>query len=113
MQNRRKSATIGTERGENVVPKNRSEWARRWEENAKRNEERKAERKREAELLGRVPKSYKIDVLKTTELYNALEEAAKDSNVQAGRYLRIAVIEKLQHEGYLPIDFKEDNRRKS
>lgn len=93
--------------------KHMADWAKRWEENARRNEERKAEHKRQAELLGRVPKSYKIDVLKTTELYTALEEAAKNNNVQAGRYLRIAVIEKLQREGYLPLDYKEDNRRKS
>ena len=57
-------------------------------------------------------KDYTLKVIIGTELHAALEEATKDYGNMPGKYLRVAFIEKLQRDGLLPPDFKENNRQR-
>ena len=84
------------------------ERAKRWAENAKKN----ALRKQQRAAQGEVKKSYTIDILRRTELYEALEGASQKEGVQPGRFIRISIIEKLKREGYLNQDYTDNNRGK-
>ena len=71
------------------------ERAKRWTENAKKNEARKAAKRKIS------TKTYEVRVAKSTGIYNGIEKAAKTIGIQPGTYLRMALIEKLQRDGYL------------
>lgn len=58
---------------------------------------RKARKKREMEKT----KVYTVRVYKDSPIMIAAEKAASDAGKQPGRYLRQALIEKLQRDGYI------------
>ena len=71
------------------------ERAKRWTENAKKNEARKAAKRKIS------TKTYTVRVAKGSGLYGGIEKAAKTIGIQPGNYLRMALIEKLQKDGFL------------
>ena len=65
-------------------------------------EARKAERNRKSSKLNAsTTKVYTIREYKYSKLVAAIEKAAKDAGKQPGRYMRVALIEKLQRDGYI------------
>lgn len=63
---------------------------------------RKAERNRKSSKLNAsTTKVYTIREYKYSKLVAAIEKAAKDAGKQPGRYMRVALIEKLQRDGYI------------
>ena len=78
------------------------ERAKKWSENAQKNAERKAERRRE------FTKTYTVRVSIGSGIYNGIEKAAKNIGIQQASYLRMALIEKLQREGYLSENSDEE-----
>lgn len=75
-------------------------------------EAKKAERNRKnSKLNASITKVYSIREYKYSKLVAAMEKAAKEAGKQPGRYMRIALIEKLQRDGYItesPEDIEED-----
>lgn len=65
--------------------------------------ERKAEarNRRKAQKRAETTQTYTVRVRHESELELATEKAASDVGLQPGKYLRQALIEKLQREGYL------------
>ena len=64
-------------------------------------ERRKARQKKQYLNRKEQTKTYTIRVYHDSELERAIEKAASDAGKQPGRYVRIAVIEKLQRDGYI------------
>lgn len=101
-----------------------AEQQKRWTERAARNETKKAKRKTamekiaesEAKRIARNHKKnqkhaeetkvYTVRVYKDSPLMVATEQAATNAGKQPGQYLRQALIEKLQRDGY----FEDDNQ---
>lgn len=78
----------------------------------KESEERRKNRQKKQYLNRKErTKTYTVRVYYDSELMTALEKAAKEAGKQPGRYLRIALIEKLQRDGYIteiPEDTEEE-----
>ena len=72
--------------------------------------ERKAEERnrRKAQKRAETTQTYTVRVRHESELELATEKAASDAGILPGRYLRLALIEKLQREGYLTQQVEND-----
>lgn len=72
--------------------------------------ERKAEERnrRKAQKRAETTQTYTVRVHHESELELAIEKAASDAGILPGRYLRLALIEKLQREGYLTQQAEND-----
>ena len=72
--------------------------------------ERKAQERnrRKAQKIAAKTQTYTVRVYHESELELATEKAASNAGILPGRYLRIALIEKLQREGYLAQDVEND-----
>lgn len=74
------------------------EWKRKKDEKDERKKERN--RKKAKKIYERT-KTYTVRVYKDSEIMQAIERAASDAGKQPGRYLRQAMMEKLQRDGYI------------
>lgn len=83
------------------------------EERAKKWAKLDKKRIRTPSISQQADKRYSIIVLKRTELYDALEKAIREYDKRSDSFLRRAVVEKLQRDGYLRPDFEEHNHRRT
>lgn len=72
---------------------------KRFSEMAQKNAERKESRR--AKGYPTITKTYTVRVAKGSGLYGGIEKAAKTIGTLPGTYLRMALIEKLQKDGFL------------
>lgn len=78
-------------------------------EQKKESEIRRKESRKKAKIIERAKtQTYTIRVYHGSELEQAIEKAAADVGKLPGRYVRIAVIEKLQRDGYMPENSEEE-----
>ena len=72
--------------------------------------ERKAQERnrRKSQKIAAKSQTYTVRVYHGSDLESATEKAASDAGVQPGRYLRMALIEKLQRDGYIVESQQED-----
>ena len=71
-------------------------------------EKRKERNRRKAAKQSAKTQTYTIRVYHGSEFEQAIEKAAADAGKQPGRYVRIAVIEKLTRDGYMPENAEEE-----
>lgn len=79
------------------------------QEQIRESEEKRREQNRRRNAKTRLKtQTYTIRVYHGSELEQAIEKAAADAGKLPGRYVRIAVIEKLQRDGYMPENSEEE-----